>query len=146
MSSKLYNLNDEYSRQKFSARVRYLWEKRALVELTDASRRSLSQNNYLHLCLGLIASDTGNSLEVVKQYYKEQICPDIYVSFKDDERLGKVKVVKSSAKIGKDKMSESIDRLRVFASSIGIYLPSPEDEESIAQAVMEVSNHNNYQP
>lgn len=136
----LYNLNDEYNRKKFAARVRYLWEKRALVELSDTSRRSLSQNNYLHLCLGLIASDTANSLEVVKQYYKEQICPDIYVSYKEDKLLGRIKIVESSAKISKEKMSESIDRLRMFASTIGIYLPSPEDEAALAQAQMEINN------
>ena len=138
----LYNLNDEFSRKKFATRVRFLWERRTLVEMTDASRRSTSQNSYLHLCLGIIATDTGNSLEVVKQYYKEQICPDIYVSFKQDKLLGTVKVVESSARISKEKMSQSIDRLRMFASSIGIYLPSPEDEASLAQAAMEISNQN----
>lgn len=138
----LYNLNDEFSRKKFAARVRYLWDRRPLVELTDASRRSTSQNSYLHLCLGIIADDTGNSLEAVKQYYKEQICPDIYVSYKEDRLLGKVKIVESSARISKEKMSQSIDRLRMFASNIGIYLPSPEDEAALAQAAMEVSNQN----
>lgn len=142
----LYNLNDEYSRKKFATRVRYLWEKRAIVDFTDASRRSLNQNNYLHLCLGLIASDTGNSLEVVKQFYKEQLCPDIYVSYKKDKMLGEIKIVESSAKINKEKMSESIDRLRMFASSIGIYLPSPEDESLLARAEMEISNTINNQP
>lgn len=142
----LYNLNDEFSRKKFASRVRYLWEKRPLVELTDASKRSTNQNSYLHLCLGIIAADTGNSLEVVKQYYKEQICPDIYVTYKQDKLLGQVKVVESSAKINKEKMSQSIDRLRMFASNIGIYLPSPEDTAALAQAEMEVFNNTYYQP
>lgn len=138
----LYNLNDEFSRKKFSTRVRHLWDKRALVELTDATRRSTNQNSYLHLCLGIIASDTGNSLEVVKQYYKEQICPDIYVTYREDRMLGKVKIVESSSRISKEKMSQSIDRLRMFASNIGIYLPSPEDEAALAQAAMETANQN----
>lgn len=137
----LYNLNDEYSRNKFAARVRYLWEKRALVELTDASKRSIQQNRYLHVCLGIIAIETGNSLEVVKeQIYKETVCPDIYISFKDDPILGKVKIVKSTAKVKKEKMSESIDRLRKFAAEHGIYIPSPDDEAKLAQAEMEIAN------
>lgn len=140
----LYNLNDEFSRKKFSTRVRALWDRRSLVELTDASKRSLRQNNYLYLCLGLIAKETGNSLEVIKQYYKEQICPDIYVSFKEDKVLGRIKVLESSAKIPKELMSQSIDRLRMFAANIGIYLPPPEDEQAITQAAMEVSNAQNY--
>ena len=140
----LYNLNDDFSRKKFSTRMRYLWDKRALVEVTDVSRRTSNQNKYLHVCLGIIATETGNSLEVVKQYYKEQICPDLYVSFREDERLGRIKVVESSARIPKEKMSESIDRLRTFASSIGIYLPSPEDEAIIAQAEMEIANTPKY--
>ena len=141
----LYNLNDEYSRNKFAARVRYLWEKRALVELTDASKRSAQQNRYLHVCLGIIAVETGNSLEVVKQQlYKEIICPDIYVTIKDDPILGPVKIIKSTAKVKKEKMSESIDRLRKFATEHGIYIPSPEDEAKLAQAEMEISNAQKY--
>ena len=141
----LYNLNDEYSRNKFAARVRYLWEKRALVELTDASKRSAQQNRYLHVCLGIIAVETGNSLEVVKQQlYKEIICPDIYVTIKDDPILGPVKIIKSTAKVKKEKMSESIDRLRKFAAEHGIYIPSPEDEAKLAQAEMEISNAQKY--
>lgn len=136
----LYNLNDEYSRSKFAARVRYLWEKRALVELTDASKRSVQQNRYLHVCLGIIAIETGNSLEVVKQQiYKEIVCPDIYVTYKDDPILGRVKIIKSSSRIKKEKMSESIDRLRKFASDHGIFIPSPEEEAKIAQAEMEIA-------
>lgn len=141
----LYNLNDEYSRQKFAARVRYLWDKRPLVELTDASRRSGQQNRYLHVCLGIIAVETGNSLEVVKQQiYKETVCPDIYVTIKDDPILGQVKIVKSSAKISREQMSESIDRLRKFAADHGIYIPSPDDEALLAQAEMEIANAQKY--
>jgi len=141
----LYNLNDEYSRQKFAARVRYLWDKRSLVELTDASRRSGQQNRYLHVCLGIIAVETGNSLEVVKQQiYKETVCPDIYVTIKDDPILGQVKIVKSSAKISREQMSESIDRLRKFAADHGIYIPSPDDEALLAQAEMEIANAQKY--
>ena len=45
----------------------------AKVSVTIKSRRkprSLSQNNYLHMCLQMIADETGNSLESVKMTLK----------------------------------------------------------------------------
>lgn len=141
----IYNLQDEYARKKFAARVKYLWEKHALVELTDASRRTSSQNAFLHVCIGIVAMETGNSSEVIKtEIYKKRVNPDLFVRRKADPTLGEIEVLRSSRDLSKEEMSLSIDRFRMFASEHGIYIPNPEDAAFIAQAEMEIANSQKY--
>ena len=132
----LYNLQDELSRQRFAAKVRSLWEKGTIVELTDKRRRTLNQNAYLHCILAAVAIETGNSLETIKQeIYKRRVNPDIFVMEKEDKTLGRITVLRSSAKLDKEEMSLSIDRFKKFAADNEIYLPEPGDLE--LQALIE---------
>lgn len=136
----LYNLQDKLSREQFSKRVKHLWEKGSLVELTDKSRRSTAQNSYLHCILGVLALETGNSLEVIKQeVYKKRINPDLYVRVKTDPLLGEVETLRSSRDLGKEEMSLSIDRYKQFCSENGIYIPEPGDEEILRQIEYEMA-------
>lgn len=136
----LYHLKDEFSRQKFIVRVAHLLEHAVLVELTDATRRSSSQNNYLHAVLGAVALHVGESLEYVKQeIYKRMVNPDIFVKEHDNPVLGRVVFLRSSADLNKEEMSESIDRFRKWAAGQGIYTPSPDDLSTIAQISSEMS-------
>ena len=141
----LYNLQDELSRQRFAAKVRHLWEKGTIVELTDKHRRSLQQNAYLHVAIGAVALETGNSLEVIKQeIYKRRVNPDLFVEEKDDPVLGRMTVLRSSRDLNKEEMSLSIDRFRKFAEENGIYIPSPGDEELLAQLEYEIDKARKY--
>lgn len=141
----LYNLQDRLSREQFSARVKHLWEKGSLVELTDKSRRSLNQNAFLHAILGILALETGNSLEVIKQeVYKRRINPDLYVRVKTDPILGEVETLRSSRDLSKEEMSLSIDRYRRFCSDNGVYIPEPGDEEIIQQIEFEMARAQKY--
>ena len=136
----LYHLKDEFSRQKFIVRVAHLLEHAVLVELTDATRRSSSQNNYLHAVLGAVALHVGESLEYVKQeIYKRMVNSDIFVKEHDNPVLGRVVSLRSSADLNKEEMSESIDRFRKWAAEQGIYTPSPDDLSTIAQISSEMS-------
>ena len=49
-----YNLDNNFDRERFTTRCRYLMEKRAAVDLTEHTFRSSSQNRYLHLLIGLV--------------------------------------------------------------------------------------------
>lgn len=137
----LYHLKDEFSRQKFIARFNHLLEHAVLVELTDATRRSSAQNNYLHAVLGAVALHVGESLEYVKQeVYKKSVNPHIFLREHDNPVLGRVVFLRSSADLNKEEMSESIDRFRKWASEQGIYTPSPEDLAAISQISAEMSH------
>lgn len=136
----LYHLHNDFSRNKFKARVDWLLEHAVLVELTDATKRSSAQNNYLHAVLGAVALSVGESLEYVKQeIYKRMVNPDIFVTEHDNPRLGHVVSLRSSADLNKEEMSTSIDRFRKWASEQGIYTPSPDDLATIAQISSEMS-------
>lgn len=142
----LYDLSNELSRKQFSVRVKHLWEKRAgIVELTDKSRRSLNQNSYLHAILGVLALETGNSLEVVKrEIYKKRINPDLYVRMKADPVLGEVETIRSSRDLTKEEFSLSLDRYKKFCSENGIYIPEPGDEELLRQIELEMAKAQKY--
>lgn len=141
----LYNLQDELSRKRFSARVKTLWEKGAIVALTDKSRRTLNQNAYLHVAIGCLALETGNSLEVIKQeIYKRRVNPDLYIRSKIDPILGKIEFLRSSRDLTKEEMSLSIDRYLRFCADQGIYIPQPGDEELLRQIECEIAKSEKY--
>lgn len=141
----LYNLQDELSRKRFSTRVKALWEKGAIVELTDKSRRTLNQNSYLHVALGCLALETGNSLEVIKQeIYKRRVNPDLYVRTKSDPVLGRVEYLRSSRDLNKEEMSLSIDRYLRFCADNGVYVPQPGDEALLAALEYEIARAEKY--
>ena len=136
----VYYLKDDLSRRKCIARFNHLLEHAEMVELTDASKRSTSQNSYLHALIGTVAMEVGESLEYVKQeVYKRMVNPEIFVREHDNPALGHVVAIRSSAHLTKEEMSESIDRFRKWASEQGIYTPSPDDLAMIAQITAEMS-------
>lgn len=136
----LYLLQDEYSKAKCIARFQYLLEHAVLVELTDATKRSSAQNNYLHCLLGVVAMYVGESLEYVKQeIYKRMVNPELYVVEKDNKALGHIVTLRSSRDLNKEEMSLSIDRFRKWAAEQGIYTPSPDDLATISRINAEMS-------
>ena len=136
----LYLLQDEYSKAKCIARFMYLLEHAVLVELTDATKRSSAQNNYLHCLLGVVAMYVGESLEYVKQeIYKRMVNPELYVVEKDNKALGHIVTLRSSKDLNKEEMSLSIDRFRKWAAEQGIYTPSPDDLATISRINAEMS-------
>lgn len=105
----LYNLQDELSRQKFKAMVRKLWDNGHIVELTDKRKRTRNQNNYLHVAIGALAVETGNSLEFIKQeVFKRRVNPDLFIEEKEDPILGHLEVLRSSRELTKEQMSVAI--------------------------------------
>lgn len=136
-----YNLRTELDRQRLLRRVETLIKKEAIVELTDKSVRSLPQNAYLHLCLGVVAMETGNPLEYVKtEYYKRLVNPSLFLSTRFDQLIGKdIEVLRSSADLTTEEMTLSIDRFRKWASEQGWYIPSPEDKSILSMIEVEMA-------
>ena len=115
------------------------------LELTDKSRRTLNQNSYLHAILGVLALETGNSLEVVKlEIFKKRVNPDLFVRTKRDPVLGDIEVVRSSRDLTKEEMSIAIDRYQKFCAENGVFLPEPGDEELLRQIEFEMGRAAKY--
>lgn len=131
----IYDLNDELCRRQIQARLDTLLERRRVVELTERTGRTSRQNRYLHVCLGVVAMETGNTLDFVKKYYlKELVNPSLFIVERDDKIAGKVRVLRSTRDLTKEEMSLALDRFRDWAAGLGYYIPSP-DDESLMQSV-----------
>lgn len=143
----IYNLSSQLDAQNARTRLELLVKRGSVVELTEKKpRRSLSQNAYLHLILSYFASQTGNTLEWVKQQYYKKLCnPDIFIAERDDIFLGRMKYIRSSADLRTDEMNLSIERFRNWsAAEAGIYLPEPTNEAELSALQVEVEKYKTY--
>ena len=140
-----YDLTSDFQRKAFLSRVDNLMEKGCLVELTEKSVRTKGQNSYLHLLLGVVAMETGNTLEDVKrEYFKELVNPDIFRSYRTDNRGNTIRVYRSSADVSKEEMSMAIDRFKRWGAENGIYMPNPGDESLLREIAIEMGRNKAY--
>ena len=137
----LYDLKNPLDRERFKRRCNALFKKQGIVDLSEKVKRSSQQNRYLHLLLGYLAMETGNSLDYAKEiFYKRTANKEIFVREKEDDLIGKTEYLRSSADLTQEEFSMSIDRLRDWSSQVaGIYLPSPNEEEFLASIEYEMS-------
>lgn len=137
----IYNTSNPLDKANFLLRAKKLAESGVIVDLTEKKpRRSLSQNKYLHVILAYFGTQTGNTLEWVKQqYYKKLVNPDLFIREKEDKYLGRIKVLRSSADLDTAEMSLSIERFRNWAAQeAGIYIPSADESILIQQMEIEI--------
>lgn len=143
----IYNTSNPLDKANFFARSRKLAESGKVIELTEKKpRRSLPQNKYLHVLLAYFGTQTGNTLEWVKQqYYKKLVNPDLFIREKEDKYLGRIKVLRSSADLDTSEFSLSVERFRNWASQeAGIYLPSADEYIIIQQMEIEIERNKEY--
>ena len=127
-------------------RVNHLFAKGRQVELVEKVKRSLSQNSYLHVLLGILAIDQGVTMDYAKEfYYKRHVNRDIFVVSRKDKIVGDIEVLRSSRDLTVEEMRISIDRLRNWASSeLGCYLPSADEESLLKEAEIEILRYRSY--
>ena len=140
-----YNLNSELDRQRFKVKVKQLWTKGGIVEVTEKRRRTLSQNNYLFLILNCFAVEIGETTEFVKQELFKRICnPDLFLVTKENPILGTIEVLRSSRDLTTHEMSVAIDRYRKWCAEQGVYIPEANEEENLASLEAELSKYERY--
>jgi hypothetical protein len=137
----LYDLKNPLDRERFKRRCNALFKKQGIIELSEKVKRSSQSNRYLHLIIGYLAMETGNTLDYAKEvFYKRAANSEIFVREKDDELMGKVEYLRSSADLTQEEFSLSIDRFRDWSSqTAGIYLPSPNEEQFLESIEYEMS-------
>lgn len=137
----LYNNSNPYDRARFLAKAHELADKGEVTELTCKTARTLNQNSYLHLLLAILADYVGTTEEDVKvTYYKRLINPDLFVRRITDKIYGADReYLRSTRKLSKAEMSQSIDRLKMWAIENKIYLPEPDNKEELLYAQVEIS-------
>ena len=140
-----YDLSQTLDRDRFRTRCFYLISKGAAVDLTERTFRSTSQNRYLHLLIGLVALEVGESVEYVKEtYFKRLVNPSTFIVAKEDKLAGKVETLRSSADLTKEEMSTAIDRFKMWGRQQGWVMPDPGDTEILRQLEIEMSRQGRY--
>ncbi len=85
------------------------------------NKRSLNQNSFFWLCLGVIAEHTGHTPEELHVIYKGLYCP------KKEVGLGKKKymIPKGTSELTKGEFAELMLNITADAGELGITLPDP---------------------
>lgn len=143
----IYDTSNPLDKANFLLRAKKLADSGRIIEMSEKKpRRSLPQNKYLHVILAYFGTQTGNTLEWVKQqYYKKLVNPDLFIREKEDKYLGKIKVLRSSADLDTAEMSLSIERFRNWAAQeAGIYIPSADEAILIQQMEIEIERNKEF--
>jgi hypothetical protein len=145
-----YNLKEPFRAEQARRRLEQLIKKGALTDLTEVTKRSLSQNNYLHLILSYFALELGYSLNYVKlRIFKCTWNKDIFVTTKVSNKTGEQYTdIRSTADLNKEEMSKAIDTFITKASlEANIRLPIPSDllyEDEMTKIALEVAANEKY--
>jgi hypothetical protein len=142
----IYDSSNELDRKKAEERFKFLVSKGSRFELSEIRKRSLRQNSYLHILLGILALDQGETMDYVKEYYyKRHVNRHLFVIVKQDKILGNIETLRSSKDLTVEEMSASIEKLRNWASNeLGCYLPSADEESLLRMAEAEIERYKQY--
>lgn len=143
----MYNLSDPVDVQNFKIRCGKLLGRASMIELTEKKPRSLNSNSYLHVILEYFASQTGNTMEDVKQIYYKQVCnSDIFVRRVNDKILGCERTkLRSTSELNQEELSLSIDRFRNWSANVAeIYIPASEEYIELLHAQYEIEKNRRY--
>lgn len=134
-----YNLSVEAEAEQAVEYLVELVDKDALVEIKKISpKRSLNQNNYLHLIIGAFGQHFGYTLEEAKQIYKE-LSPGIYKY----EKKGRT-FWRSSADLTKEDMAKTIDTFMQASAEQDYPLPLATDQEWLREIENEIERSKYY--
>jgi endonuclease V-like protein UPF0215 family len=135
-----YNLANQDELDKAFAYLQQLIERDAEVEIKRVvHKRSLNQNNYLYLLLGIFGLETGFNEIESKSLYKREANPKIYVYDKNG-----TKFLRSTADLNTKEMSESIDKFIKYAGEQGIELPRANEKEALRYWNNEIEKKGNW--
>lgn len=143
----LFDLSNPYDCERAKTRLQSLIDKHSpSVEITEKTYRSGQQNKYMHVCIGIVAMETGNTIDYVKRYYFKAYCnPQLFLARHYDTHLRReVVTVKSSRDLTTEEMNTAIERFRNWAATEGWYIPTPEEEFLIRQAETEINKRKEY--
>ena len=141
----VYDLSSDFQRKSFLARMDNLMEKGAVVEMTERAFRSPNQNRYLHLLIGVVAIETGNTLEDAKKWYFKETCnPDLFHVQHRDKMGNCIDHIRSTAELTKEEMSTAIDRFKRWGAENGIYMPNPDDASLLKAIEIEMGRMKSY--
>lgn len=140
----IFNASNEFDIQRAKERLAFLIEKKKTFEIIEKKpKRTYSQNNYIHLLFAWFALEYGETPEYVKQeIFKKLVNPQIFLTEYVNYKTGEVREAwRSTADLNTKEMTIAIDNFRDYASKeAGIYLPTPDDLNSLNEIERQVNN------
>lgn len=140
----IFNASNEFDIQRAKERLGYLIDKKKTFEITEKKpKRTYSQNNYIHLLFAWFALEYGETPEYVKQeIFKKLVNHEIFLTEYVNYKTGEVRAAwRSTADLNTKEMTIAIDNFRDYASKeAGIYLPTPDDLNSLNEIERQVNN------
>ena len=122
----ILDLKNTYEVQKARKKLEGWIEKGVTIDMKQKRvSRTLDQNKYLHVCIGLFGVELGYTLAEAKTLLKREC--DFMVYDKADKDGAYSRFLRSTASLSKDECREFIDWIRNYASWNGCYLPSSEE-------------------
>ena len=144
----LYNPEKEIDIQRAIVKLKQLIASKKVFELKEKRpKRSLSQNNYLHLILSWYALEYGETLEYIKQeIFKKFVNKSIFEFEYVNRRTGETRTeYRSTANLDTAELSMAINRFRDFSvKQAGIYLPEPKDLVLLQEIEIQITNNQHY--
>lgn len=140
-----YNLSLPIDIAKADARYNALKKKGAFIEITEKNIRSTRQNSYEYLLMGLVAMESGVSLDYCKEYYfKRAANKDIFVRRITDPLVGEIEITRSTSELSVEETSLAIDRFKRWCYEQGYYIPEPTDSAILADIEIEMGRMERY--
>ena len=125
-----YNLKTPLDQRQARARLEYLIEQGARIELTEKRKqRTYKQNRYLNVILTSWGLHLGYDLDEMKDIIKIDLSPSIFKYEKNGRTF-----YKSTADLDTKQMTIVVDKIRKTAQDeTGFYIPEPHETELLQQ-------------
>ena len=122
-STMLLDLSNDFDVNKAKSYLDKLIESKARCELKKVKeKRTIRQNSYPHVCLGLFCSETGYTIDEAKELFSHQL-PDIMRYTKNE-----ISFRKSTADLDTKQMTLLIDKIREMSlDQLGLYITTSEE-------------------
>lgn len=89
-------------------------------------RRTIDQNRYYWVCLGIVASETGNDTDDMHDYFKAKYLDKREVIFKSTGEVSEI--TGSTSSLDKVMFFKYVESIRNFSlQELNIYIPTPEE-------------------
>lgn len=117
----IYDLSNNTDRQKFKTKSAFLLANSKRAELKDVrTKRSLSQNSYLHVVISLFGIEFGYNLDEAKTLLKRE-CP--FMRYEKNT----IQFLKQTRGMDSKELTEFIDWIRNYSGLQGFYIPTSEE-------------------
>jgi len=119
----IFDFNSDFDAIKARKRLEYLIQKKAVINLSEKKKkRTIRQNAYMHVCLGLFCMETGYTMKEAKELFSYQL-PDLMRYTKNEFTFQR-----STSELDTSEMSILIDNIRETAlDQLGLYIPTSEE-------------------